>query len=105
MNILKELYLIPVYLYKGIISPFTAPSCRYEPSCSTYFLEAVKKFGILRGTILGVVRIARCRKSFFGGPDPIPEEFSFKRIKIDWEARKKPKDFDKNFKESMNREK
>lgn len=101
MGILRELYLIPVYLYKGIISPFTSPCCRYQPSCSSYFLDAVHKFGIIKGTILGTVRIARCRNSFFGGPDPVPDEFSFERIKIDWKARKKPKDFDKNFKAMM----
>lgn len=91
-NILRELYLIPVYLYKGLISPFTGPCCRYTPSCSIYFMQAVHRFGIIKGSIMGAVRILRCRNSFLGGPDPVPEDWSFKRIRSDWIAYRKPKD-------------
>lgn len=83
-NILKELFLIPVYLYKGLISPFTGPCCRYTPSCSTYFVEAVRKFGIIKGSIMGSARILRCRKGFLGGPDPVPDTWSFKEIRNTW---------------------
>ena len=60
------------------------------------FIEAVEKHGVIKGSILGTARILRCRPSFFGGYDPVPEEFSFKEIKNQWKARKKPKDFDKS---------
>ena len=83
---LRELFLIPVYLYKGLISPFTGPCCRYTPSCSTYFLGCVKRFGIIKGSIMGGVRILRCSKHFLGGPDPVPETWSWKRIANDWRA-------------------
>ena len=87
----RNLYLIPVYLYKGLISPFTGPCCRYTPSCSVYMMESVKKHGIIKGTIMGTARLLRCRRSFLGGPDPVPDEWSWERIKSDWIAYKKPK--------------
>lgn len=87
-KIIRELYLIPVYLYKGLISPFTGPCCRYMPSCSTYFLQAVQKFGVIKGTIMGTARLLRCRKSFLGGPDPVPDTWSWKQIRNDWECYK-----------------
>lgn len=97
MKMLRQIYLIPIYLYKGLISPFSGPSCRYSPSCSTYFLQAVLKFGIIKGTIMGTMRIGRCRNAFLGGPDPIPEKWSWNEIKAQYRIRRKPKDFDKSF--------
>ena len=98
MKILRKVFLIPVYFYRACISPFKGGGCgAYTPSCSKYFIDAVDKHGIIKGTILGVVRILRCRPSFFGGYDPVPEEFSFQNIKNQWKARKKPKDYDKSF--------
>jgi putative component of membrane protein insertase Oxa1/YidC/SpoIIIJ protein YidD len=44
-------------------------------------MEAVSKHGILKGTALGVSRIARCSRNYMGGPDPVPEKFSFEIIK------------------------
>ena len=82
----RELFLIPVYLYKGLISPFTGPCCRYTPSCSTYFLGCVKRFGIVKGSIMGTARLLRCSKRFLGGPDPVPSAWSWKRIVNDWKA-------------------
>ncbi len=87
-KILRELYLIPVYMYKCLISPFTAPCCRYTPSCSTYFLQAVQRFGIAKGTVMGTARLLRCRKSFLGGPDPVPPQWSWKQIRNDWKCYK-----------------
>ena len=92
MKFLRELYLIPVYLYKALISPFVGPCCRYTPSCSIYMLQSVKRFGIIKGTIMGTARLLRCRKSFLGGPDPVPDEWSWDRIKSDWIAYKIRKD-------------
>ena len=103
MKLIRQIYLIPVYLYKGIISPFAGPSCRYTPSCSGYFLEAVLKFGIIKGTIMGSARILRCRKAFFGGPDPVPEKWSWKEIKDQYRVRRKPKDFDEIFNNSSSK--
>ncbi len=89
---LRQLFLIPVYIYKGVISPFTGPCCRYVPSCSSYFVEAVLKHGIIKGTILGLARLFRCTGRYLGGPDPVPEEFSFTEIRASYRRYRKRKD-------------
>lgn len=80
-SIIRQIFLIPIYLYKGLLSPYIGGSCIYTPSCSSYFMEAVAKHGIIKGTTLGVCRIARCSRNYIGGPDKVPEEFSFEIIK------------------------
>ena len=61
-----------IYLYKRGISPLLAPSCRFYPSCSTYFQEALATHGALKGSLLGVARICRCHPLNPGGVDPVP---------------------------------
>ena len=97
MRIIRKAFLLPVYFYRYCISPFTPPSCRYTPTCSAYFAESVMRFGIIKGSISGVARLMRCRGKYFGGPDPVPAEWSWKEVKDEFRARKKPKDFDKQF--------
>ncbi len=98
MKIIREFYLLPVHFYRHIISPLKGGSvCRYNPSCSTYFLHAVRRFGIIKGTILGIGRILRCSPRYFGGFDPVPDSFSFSYVKNRYIALRKPKNFDKEF--------
>lgn len=59
--------------YKLAISPLLGQRCRFYPSCSSYTMEAVDRFGVVRGGWLGVCRIARCHPLHPGGPDPVPE--------------------------------
>lgn len=66
------LLTLPIYFYKGAISPILPPSCRFTPSCSTYALEAIKKHGPLRGLYLAVRRILRCHPWGGHGHDPVP---------------------------------
>jgi putative membrane protein insertion efficiency factor len=68
---MKFLVLFPIKLYKTFLSPFFPPACRFEPSCSTYTMEAVEKYGAVRGTGMGVKRILRCQPFCKGGYDPV----------------------------------
>jgi len=56
--------------YQLLISPWLGQNCRYTPTCSQYFIEAVKKYGILKGSYRGVLRILRCHPFSRGGHDP-----------------------------------
>ena len=58
--------------YQLLVSPVLAPTCRYEPSCSAYALEAVSRFGTMRGGWLALKRVARCRPWGGMGFDPVP---------------------------------
>jgi len=66
------LLLLPIYFYKGAISPLTPPSCRFTPSCSTYALEAIRKHGPFKGLYLALRRILRCHPWGGSGYDPVP---------------------------------
>ena len=59
--------------YQLIISPLLGNNCRFYPSCSSYTLEAIDRFGVLRGGWLGLKRIGRCHPWNPGGIDPVPE--------------------------------
>jgi uncharacterized protein len=58
-------------LYKTYLSPFLPSACRFEPTCSVYMLDAVKKYGAAKGTFIGVKRILRCQPFCKGGEDPV----------------------------------
>jgi putative membrane protein insertion efficiency factor len=59
-----------VQLYKLLLSPIVGPVCRFQPSCSTYFIESVRKYGAVRGAWRGILRICRCHPWHPGGYDP-----------------------------------
>ena len=63
------LLILPVRFYQLAISPMLGPNCRYTPTCSQYFILAVKKYGPLRGFLKGVWRILRCHPFCRGGED------------------------------------
>jgi putative membrane protein insertion efficiency factor len=68
---MKFLVLGFLQLYKTLVSPFLPPACRFQPSCSVYMMEAVEKYGAIKGTWMGVKRILRCQPFCRGGYDPV----------------------------------
>ena len=68
---MKFLVLSFLRLYKTALSPFLPPACRFTPSCSTYAVEAVEKYGAIKGTWMSVKRILRCQPFSKGGYDPV----------------------------------
>ncbi|MBI4723135.1 MAG: membrane protein insertion efficiency factor YidD [Candidatus Stahlbacteria bacterium] len=59
-------------IYQKFLSPFLPIGCRFYPSCSSYMMEAIKKYGSLKGLGLGTLRILRCNPWTRGGYDPVP---------------------------------
>lgn len=57
--------------YKAAISPWLPSACRFEPTCSVYMMDAVTKYGVVRGVWLGLKRLGRCHPFHQGGYDPV----------------------------------
>lgn len=71
-NFFKKLVILPVRFYQYTIRPLLPNSCRYTPSCSQYSIEAINKYGALKGSWLGLKRILRCHPWGGHGYDPVP---------------------------------
>jgi uncharacterized protein len=71
---LKKIFLAIIRFYQVIISPLKPPTCRFYPTCSHYGLEAVQRFGALKGGWLTIKRILKCHPFHPGGLDPVPEK-------------------------------
>ena len=65
--------IVLVKIYQWIISPLLPQSCRYTPTCSVYMIQAIRVWGPIKGTWLGVKRIASCHPWGGHGHDPVPE--------------------------------
>ena len=63
-----------IRVYKAVLSPLLPPSCRFEPTCSRFAEEAIRRFGARRGLSMTVRRLLRCRPGCDGGYDPVPLE-------------------------------
>ena len=75
---MKAVVLAPIRFYRRFISPGLPPRCRYHPSCSAYAVQAVERFGILRGLVLAVWRVLRCNPFSHGGYDPVEAQTLFR---------------------------
>ena len=67
-----------VYAYRLTIGRFVAPSCKYHPSCSQYALDALRRYGLVRGTLLAGWRILRCNPWSHGGVDRVEDQTLFR---------------------------
>jgi len=65
-------FIIIIKFYQLVISPILPANCRYQPTCSHYTVEALKKHGLLKGGWLGIKRISRCHPWGSSGYDPVP---------------------------------
>lgn len=72
LNIMKKSVLFLIRGYKSVFSPILGQHCRYLPTCSMYTYEAIEKYGLLKGMILGTKRLIRCHPFRPGGVDPVP---------------------------------
>ena len=70
-NFAKLVTLQLLRFYKFAISPMLPPSCRYVPTCSEYAMEAVERYGVLRGGLMALMRLLRCHPLARGGYDPV----------------------------------
>lgn len=68
----EKVLIAPIRFYQHAISPLLPSSCRYTPTCSHYSIEAIKKHGPLKGSLLAVKRIGRCHPWGGHGYDPVP---------------------------------
>ncbi len=62
-----------IRLYQLTLSPILPPMCRFKPSCSTYALVAIRRFGLISGLLLAIKRVIRCHPGNPGGYDPVPK--------------------------------
>jgi len=68
---LKNLLICIIKIYRKYVSPLKRPSCRFYPTCSQYSMEAIEKYGALKGTLISIKRIIRCHPFNKGGYDPL----------------------------------
>lgn len=78
-NALSGFAVYIIKFYKFFISPVLPASCRYYPTCSVYSIEAIGKFGLIKGGFLSLKRVLSCNPFGKGGFDPVPEIFSLKK--------------------------
>jgi uncharacterized protein len=70
----KKIIISIINFYQRFISPLKPPTCRFYPTCSHYGVEAVTRFGALKGGWLTIIRIVKCQPFHPGGFDPVPEK-------------------------------
>jgi putative membrane protein insertion efficiency factor len=68
---MKTVLIFFIRLYQRVISPLFPPACRFYPSCSAYFMQALERYGVFKGSFLGVKRLLKCHPFHPGGYDPL----------------------------------
>ena len=78
LRVLRIAATAPIMLYTKVISPGLPRRCKYEPTCSRYAIEAIRRYGILRGLVLAGWRLLRCNPWSYGGYDPVEAQRVFR---------------------------
>ena len=73
----REVAIAPIRVYQKLISPAFPRRCKYEPTCSRYAVQAIRRYGILRGLVLAGWRLLRCNPWSHGGFDPVEDQRLF----------------------------
>ena len=73
-NLFIKPFILLVRFYQLAISPWLGSNCRYQPTCSSYMIEALKEHGLIKGLWLGTKRIGRCHPWGASGYDPVPKK-------------------------------
>ena len=81
MRALRAVVIAPVRAYQRVVSPLIGPRCKYYPSCSEYAVQAVRRYGILRGLVLAAWRLLRCNPWSDGGVDRVEDQHVFRRAR------------------------
>lgn len=80
---MKRLLLAPIRAYQRWISPGLPRRCRFEPTCSAYTAQSIRRFGPARGLLLACWRLLRCNPFSHGGFDPVPDRFTLRVGPVD----------------------
>lgn len=94
MGIAAFILSVPIHIYRVILSPWLGSNCRYQPSCSAYGLEALKKHGAVKGGYLALRRIFRCHPWGQSGYDPVPDKAPVKKMSPHKTSLKKTSPYD-----------
>jgi uncharacterized protein len=73
----RGLLAAPIVVYQRLVSPALPRRCKYEPTCSRYAVEAITRYGVLRGVVLAAWRLLRCNPWSYGGYDPVEAQRLF----------------------------
>jgi len=77
MSFARTIAIAPIRFYQRVISPALPRRCKYEPTCSRYAVQAIQRYGILRGSVLAAWRLLRCNPWSHGGYDPVEAQRVF----------------------------
>jgi len=71
-TIINTPFLLLIFMYQKLISPYLGPKCRFTPTCSQYSVESIKKYGPIKGNYISLIRILKCHPWGGSGYDPVP---------------------------------
>ena len=77
-NPIAYAFILLIRGYQKTLSPLLPTSCKYHPSCSQYAVEALKEYGVFRGSVLAAWRLLRCNPMSYGGFDPVENQTLFR---------------------------